>query len=102
MHFLGVGIYCIEALCLILSTILTKEDYCSQGILLVLFIKNKKYFMYRDALLACMSVHYAHVWCLRKLEEGVGSSGKGYEPPSGCWDSNLGEDPVLLTTEPTL
>lgn len=39
MSFLGVGVYCIEAL----NTILTKKDYCSQGILLFLFIKNKKY-----------------------------------------------------------
>lgn len=54
----------------------------------------------------CMPVCLAHVWCPRWLEEGVGSSGPGVtdscEPPSGCWESNLGplaKQPVLLTAE---
>lgn len=68
----------------------------------VLFIKNKK-ILYVQECFACLYVcTLCNVWCLRNTEEAIGSPGTGYEPLSGCWDSNLGEDPVLLTTEPTL
>lgn len=46
------------------------------------------------ALIACMSVHRIHVWFLWRSEEGVRSPETGVtggcEPPSGCWESNLG------------
>ena len=48
-------------------------------------------------------------WCAWRPEEGAGSFGTGVtddgEPPCGCWMPNLGpleEQPVLLTSEPSL
>jgi hypothetical protein len=59
--------------------------------------------------LACMSVYHICAWCPGKPEEGVRFSGTGVtdscELACGCWKLNsgfLGEQPMLLTTEPSL
>ena len=42
----------------------------------------------------CLSVHYVGVWCLWKLEEGIGFPGAGvigsYKLPCVCWNLNPG------------
>jgi hypothetical protein len=56
-----------------------------------------------------MSMYYVHSWCLQRPEEDAGSSGTGVmngcDPPCGCQEWNSGpleEQPVLLTSEPSL
>lgn len=85
--------------CLILSTTHIGKDYCGFEFIFLL-----KILMYTNALLACVRVHYLYPWYPRR-PEGIGSSGTGYEPPTGCRESNLGpleDKPVLLPTELTL
>lgn len=62
-----------------------------------------------DVLSTCMSVYHMHVLCLRRLEEGIGSTSPGVgvtgfcELLRGCWEWNLGplrEQPVLSTAVP--
>jgi hypothetical protein len=58
---------------------------------------------------ACIYIYiYPHV-CLVSVAKRVRYSGAevtdGFEPPIGCWDSNLGplqEQPVLLTNKSSL
>lgn len=55
-----------------------------------------------SVLLACMSVHHIHAWCLLRSKEGIGSPGSeitdGCELLCGYWDLNLDslQEQVLL------
>ena len=67
------------------------------------------YLMCMGVLSDCVSVYNVHVCHPQRLEEGVRSVSisiiDGCELPCGCWDLNPGlleEQPVLLTSEPTL
>lgn len=58
-------------------------------------------------LLACMCVHCIHILCLQRPEEGVGSCGIEVTIVNTMWvlglkPGLLEEQPVLLTTEPSL
>jgi hypothetical protein len=58
---------------------------------------------------AYMTLHHMCVWCLQRLEEGIGCPGSvvtsSCEPLCGFWESNSGpleDQPVLICAEPFL
>ena len=87
-------------------------DFCPIYMLSLLFFL-KTFFIteiFFMCMPACMTVYHMHACCPWSAEEDIGSPGTElkdcWELPCGCWESStlglLEEQPVLLTTEPSL